>query len=69
VLHGGIVEVDLEPVPDEHGRAGESQDVQHDAPVQVSVVGPVCRTGLAPSMSWVTPSGMFPDGVTQASRC
>ena len=46
MLHGGVVEVDLEPVPDEDGRAGKSQDVQHDAPVAMWVVGLSMR--LAP---------------------
>src|ERR1700751_2790289 len=33
MLHGSVVKVDLEPVPDGDGRAGKSQDVLHSAPV------------------------------------
>jgi len=29
VLHGGVVKVDLEPVPDDHGRVRKSQNVLH----------------------------------------
>jgi hypothetical protein len=30
VLHRGVVQVDLEPVPDDDRRPGESYDVLHD---------------------------------------
>src|ERR1700748_54732 len=33
MLHRSVVKVDLEPVPDDDGRAGKSQDVLHCAPV------------------------------------
>ena len=33
MLHGSVVKVDLEPVPDDDGRAGKSQNVLHSAPV------------------------------------
>ena len=33
MLHGSVVEVDLEPVPDHDGRTGKSQDVLHSAPI------------------------------------
>ena len=33
MLHGSVIKVDLEPVPDGDGRAGKSQDVLHSAPV------------------------------------
>jgi len=32
VLHGGVVKVDLEPVPDGDGRARQSHDVLHSPP-------------------------------------
>jgi hypothetical protein len=31
MLRGSIIEVDLEPVPDHHGRTGKSKDVLHGA--------------------------------------
>jgi len=31
VLHGGVLEVDLEPVPDHEGRPGQGNDVLHKA--------------------------------------
>ncbi len=46
VLHGSVVKVDLEPVPDGDGRARKSQDMLHGAPVVCSwTVRPVCQTG------------------------
>jgi len=57
MLHGSVVKVDLEPVPDGDGRAGKSQDVLHSAPgyLDLDVQGPVC--GRSSSMVNV------PDGV------
>src|SRR5690348_270336 len=36
VLHRGVVEVDLEPVPDDDGRTGKGQDVLHSASLPVA---------------------------------
>src|SRR5712691_1566453 len=46
VLHGSVVQVDLEPVPDGNGRAGKSQDMLHSAPViWIWTVRPSMRPG------------------------
>ena len=47
MLHGSVVKVDLEPVPDGDGRAGKSQDVLHSAPV-------IWIWTSRPSMGWVS---------------